>query len=225
MKKRQPALQKALGIAVSGLAAAVILLAGTNAAVVLSTADDLQKVDDLSNYQADAIVVLGALVHPDGSPSHILQDRLDCGAALYAAGAAPKIIVSGDNGTKTYNEVEAMKRYLVEQGIPSEDVFCDHAGFSTYESIYRAKHVFGCNRIVVATQTYHLYRALYAAQALGLEAVGTPSEARAYGGQLWFSTREAAARMKDFFKVITQPPSTFVGDPISLAQSGDVTNG
>ena len=225
MGKQKSALQKALGIAVSGIAAAVILLTGTNAAVVLSTAGNIREVDELSRYQADAIVVLGALVHPNGSPSHILQDRLDCGAALYAAGAAPKIIVSGDNGTKTYNEVEAMKRYLVDQGIPSEDIFCDHAGFSTYESMYRAKHVFGCSRIVVATQTYHLYRSLYTAQALGLEAVGSPSEARLYGGQLWFSTREAAARTKDFFKAITQPPSTFVGEPISLAQSGDATNG
>ena len=225
MGKRRPFKRAALGIIVSGMAAAVVMLAGTNAAVVLSTADDVCDVEELADYQADAIVVLGALVNPDGSPSHVLQDRLDCGVELYAAGAAPKIIVSGDNGTLTYNEVAAMKDYLVKRGIPSEDVFCDHAGFSTYESMYRAKHVFGCQRIVVATQTYHLYRALYAAHALGLKAVGTPSEVRAYGGQLWFSTREAAARTKDFFKAITQPPSTFVGEPISLAQSGDVTNG
>ena len=216
---------KALGIAVSGVAAAVLLLAGTNAIVLGTTVNDLKKTEEVAGYQADAIVVLGAQVYPNGQPSHVLQDRLDCGAALYAAGAAPKIIVSGDNGTPTNNEVEAMKRYLVNLGIPSEDIFCDHAGFATYDSMYRAKHVFGCERIVVATQTYHLYRSLYIAHSLGIEAVGVPSEARLYGGQPWFSTREAAARTKDFFKSLVQPESTFVGDPISLQQSGDVTNG
>ena len=217
--------KRALGVAVSGVMAAVLLLAGTKAAVVLGTRGDLHAPEELSDYGADAIVVLGALVHPDGTPSDVLRDRLECGMALYHAGAAPKIIVSGDNGTVAYDEVSAMKRYLVERGVPSEDVFCDHAGFSTYESMYRAKHVFGCERVVVATQTYHLYRALHTAGSLGLVAVGSPSEAHVYGGQLWFSTREALARTKDFFKVMTKPESTFVGEPISLDQSGDVTNG
>lgn len=218
-------MRKAVGIAASGVLAAAILLIGTNAVVVLGTKNDLHAPADLSDYHADAIVVLGAQVHPDGTPSHVLQDRLDCGYALYQAGAAPKILVSGDNGTHTYNEVEAMKAYLVNKGVPSEDIFCDHAGFATYESMYRAKHVFGCERIVVATQTYHLYRALHAAHALGMEAVGAPSEARLYGGQPWFSSREVLARTKDFFKCIVKPESTYVGDPISLDQSGDVTNG
>lgn len=197
-----------------------------NVAGQSSVVDESSAADDADGTgRADAIVVLGASVLPDGRPSGILQDRLDCGVRLYEAGVAPKIIVSGDNGQATYNEVEAMKRYAVAQGVPSEDVFCDHAGFSTYESMYRAKYVFGCERIVVATQTYHLYRALYAAQGLGMQAVGVQSDFHTYGGQLWFSTREALARAKDFVKLIYQPESTFVGDPISLDQSGDVTNG
>ena len=81
----------------------------------------------------------------------------------YKEGVAPKLIMSGDNSTVSYNEVQVMKDYAISQGVPSHDIFCDHAGFSTYESMYRAKHVFGAERIVVATQTYHLYRALYAA--------------------------------------------------------------
>ena len=123
-------------------------------------------------FDADAIVVLGASVFADGTPSGILQDRLDDGIALYKAGVAPKLIMSGDNSTVSYNEVQVMKDYAISQGVPSQDIFCDHAGFSTYESMYRAKNVFGAQRIVVATQTYHLYRALYAAQGLGLEAIG-----------------------------------------------------
>ena len=167
--------------------------------------------------------MLGASVLPDGSPSGILQDRLDDGIALYFAGAAPKIIMSGDNGTASYNEVLSMKNYAVSKGVPSDDVFCDHAGFSTYESMYRAKYVFGADRIVIATQTYHLYRSLYVARGLGMEAIGVPSDYHEYGGQLLFSAREIPARTKDFFKTWIQPPSTFVGDPISLHQSGDVT--
>ena len=115
--------------------------------------------------------------------------------------------------------------YAVSQGVPSEDVFCDHAGFSTYESMYRAKHVFGAERIVVATQTYHLYRALYAANGLGMEALGVSSDYHTYSKQLQYDIREIPARTKDFFKTLFQVPSTFVGDPISLHQSGDVTEG
>lgn len=205
--------------------AAALVLAATNAAVVFSTRDSIVDVDAASSFDADAVLVLGASVLPDGQPSKILKDRLDCGIALYFAGAAPKIIMSGDNGTASYNEVRAMKNYAIGKGVPSEDIFCDHAGFSTYESVYRAKYVFGVNRLVVATQTYHLYRAVYAAQALGMQAVGVASDYHAYEGQPLFSSREVLARTKDFFKAIAKPPSTFVGEPISLNQSGDVTNG
>lgn len=203
----------------------LLILAATNVAMMLMTRDAIVDTEAAAGCDADAIVVLGASVLPDGTPSGILQDRLDDGIALYFAGAAPKIIMSGDNGTASYNEVLAMKNYAIEKGVPTEDVFCDHAGFSTYESMYRAKYVFGADSIVIATQTYHLYRALYAAKGLGMEAIGVPSDYHEYGGQLLFDAREVLARSKDFFKTWMQPESTFVGDPISLDQSGDVTNG
>lgn len=217
--------RRVLQVVVGCAVAVVLVVAATNAAVVLSTRDSVVSESEAAAFQGDAIVVLGASVLPSGQPSKILQDRLDDGVALYFAGAAPKIIMSGDNGTASYNEVRAMKNYAIAQGVPSEDIFCDHAGFSTYESMYRAKYVFGVNRLVIATQTYHLYRALYAARALGMEAVGVASDYRAYEGQPLFSSREVLARTKDFFKVMAQPPSKFVGESISLAQSGDVTNG
>ena len=211
--------------AVLAIAFAVVLVfAGTNAAAILTTQDDIVDQQAAASFDADAIIVLGASVHPDGTPSGILQDRLDDGIALYFAGAAPKIIMSGDNGTESYNECWAMKRYAVFQGVPSEDVFCDHAGFSTYETMYRARHVFGAERIVVATQTYHLYRALYDAQGVGMEAIGVPSDYGEYANQSWYDIREVFARTKDFFQVLFSVPSTFVGDPISLDQSGDVTD-
>ncbi len=211
--------------AVLAIAFAVVLVfAGTNAAAILTTQDDIVDQQAAASFDADAIIVLGASVYPDGTPSGILQDRLDDGIALYFAGAAPKIIMSGDNGTESYNECWAMKQYAISQGVPSEDVFCDHAGFSTYETMYRARHVFGADRVVIATQTYHLYRAIYDAQGVGMEAIGVPSDYGEYVNQSWYDFREIFARTKDFFQVLFSVPSTFVGDPISLDQSGDVTD-
>lgn len=204
--------------------AVVLVFAGTNAAAILTTQDDIVDQQAAASLDADAIIVLGASVYPDGTPSGILQDRLDDGIALYFAGAAPKIIMSGDNGTESYNECWAMKQYAISQGVPSEDVFCDHAGFSTYETMYRARHVFGADRVVIATQTYHLYRAVYDAQGVGMEAIGVPSDYGEYVNQSWYDFREIFARTKDFFQVLMKTPSTFVGDPISLDQSGDVTD-
>ena len=211
--------------AVLAIAFAVVLVfAGTNAAAILTTQDDIVDQQAAASFDADAIIVLGASVYPDGTPSGILQDRLDDGIALYFAGAAPKIIMSGDNGTESYNECWAMKQYAISQGVPSEDVFCDHAGFSTYETMYRARHVVGADRVVIATQTYHLYRAVYDAQGVGMEAIGVPSDYGEYVNQSWYDFREIFARTKDFFQVLMKTPSTYVGDPISLDQSGDVTN-
>lgn len=204
--------------------AIVAVFAVTNVVTIVGSKGSIVSADEASISSADAIVVLGASVFADGTPSGILQDRLDDGIALYFAGVAPKLIMSGDNGTESYNEVRVMKQYAIAQGVPSEDIFCDHAGFSTYESMYRAKYVFGCQRIVVATQTYHLYRALWSAKSLGMQATGVPSDYHEYQKQLQYDIREVPARTKDFFKALFRVPSTYVGDAISLDQDGDVTN-
>lgn len=209
---------------VAAVLAVVAVFAVTNVVTIVGSKGSIVSADEASISSADAIVVLGASVYADGTPSGILQDRLDDGIALYFAGVAPKIIMSGDNGTESYNEVRVMKQYAIAQGVPSEDIFCDHAGFSTYESMYRAKYVFGCERIVVATQTYHLYRALWSAKSLGMQATGVPSDYREYQKQLQYDIREIPARTKDFFKALLRVPSTYVGDAISLDQDGDVTN-
>ena len=188
------------------IAVVAIVIGATNALVVLTTEDDIVSVDEASGYQADAIVVLGASVFADGTPSTILQDRLDCGIAHY-------------------NECAAMKRYAIAQGVPSEDIFCDHAGFSTYESMYRARDVFGAKRIVVVSQEYHLYRALYVAERLGLDAYGVSADLRPYAGQQAREIREVLARNKDFLTAIAQPLPTFLGDPISLSGSAAATEG
>lgn len=193
------------------VAVAALVVVGTNAATVLTTRDDVTVIARLTDYDADAVLVLGASVKPDGTPSDILKDRLETAAALYQAGAAHAIIVTGDNRTEHYNESAAMKAYCIELGVPGEDIYEDHAGYSTYESMYRAKHVFGCERVVVTTQAYHLYRALFAAQGLGMEAKGVASDQGVYDNQDRYSIREAAARTKDFFQVAFAGLST-VGD-------------
>lgn len=223
-KKHKGCLRRVLDMIVAVALAIVAVFAVTNVVTIVGSKGSIVSADEASISSADAIVVLGASVFADGTPSGILQDRLDDGIALYFAGVAPKLIMSGDNGTESYNEVRVMKQYAIAQGVPSEDIFCDHAGFSTYESMYRAKYVFGCQRIVVATQTYHLYRALWSAKSLGMQATGVSSDYHEYQKQLQYDIREVPARTKDFFKALFRMPSTYVGDAISLDQDGDVTN-
>ena len=172
----------------------------------------------------DCILVLGCQVRSDGTPSHMLEDRLKRGVALYDAGAAPKLLMSGDHGTKYYNEVDAMKRYALEAGVPSADVFMDHAGFSTYESMSRAIRVFEADKILIVTQEYHLYRALYVAKALGIDAYGVAADYRTYSGQLSRDIREVLARIKDFGMAIAKPDPTFLGDKIPITGNGEQTH-
>ena len=172
----------------------------------------------------DCIVVLGCQVKDDGKPSDMLSDRLRRGIELYNQGVAPKIIMSGDHGQKEYDEVNTMKQVAVEAGIPSSDVFMDHAGFSTYETLYRAKEIFEADRIIVVTQEYHLYRTLYIAEKLGIEAYGVNADYHTYWGQSNREAREILARCKDFIKTIFKPEPTYLGDAIPVSGDGDITN-
>ena len=172
----------------------------------------------------DCILVLGCLVHSDGEPSDMLHDRLQRGVELYKAGAAPKLLMSGDHGREDYDEVAAMKQFAISEGIASEDIFMDHAGFSTYESIIRARDVFQAEKIIIVTQEYHLYRALYLAQKLGVEAYGVASDYRSYSGQGGREIREILARVKDFAFSYLEPEPTYGGDAIPISGNGDLTN-
>lgn len=172
----------------------------------------------------DCIIVLGCKVKDNGDPSDMLADRLKRGIDLYKQGAAPKIIMSGDHGTVEYDEVNTMKRIAIDAGIPSSDVFMDHAGFSTYESIYRAKEIFEADKIIIVTQEYHLYRALYIAEKLGIEAYGVNSDYNTYWGQIKRDIREILARCKDFVSMIFMPEPTYLGEKIPISGNGDLTN-
>ena len=172
----------------------------------------------------DCILVLGCGVKSDGSPSDMLHDRLRRGVELYELGAAPKLLMTGGHGRENYDEMDAMKTFAVEEGIPSENVFMDHAGFSTYESMYRAKEIFQAKKIIIVTQEYHLYRAIYIAERLGMEAYGVSSDYRAYYGQTSRDVREILARVKDFGTSLFQPKPTYLGDAIPIWGNGNLTN-
>ena len=201
-----------------------LLVFGVNGYVVLSTKKQiLDPAGELP--EADCILVLGCYVNEKGEPSAMLTDRLRRGLELYDAGAAPKLLMSGDHGQHTYDEVNAMKTYALNAGVPSEDIFLDHAGFSTYESIYRLKAVFGAKKVIIVSQKYHLHRALQIANAFGLEAYGVAADYRTYSGQTYRDLREILARDKDFVKSIFKPKPTFTGDPIPIFGDGNLTNG
>lgn len=172
----------------------------------------------------DCILVLGCGVRDDGTPSDMLRDRLERGIELYFAGAAPKLLMSGDHGRAEYDEVNIMKQYAIDKGVPSEDVFMDHAGFSTYESVYRAKEIFQVENMIIVTQEYHLYRALYIAEKFGLTAFGVSCDYNIYAGQTMREVREILARNKDFFTSIFKPYPTFLGEAIPVNGNGDLTN-
>lgn len=201
------------------------LLFGIDFYVRSSTKDRIISPEDVSSVSdADCILVLGAGIRTDGSPSPMLQDRLNTGIALYQNGAAPKLLMSGDHGREDYNEVQTMKDITLEQGVPSEDVFMDHAGFSTYDSLYRARDVFQARKVIIVTQKYHLYRALYIARSLGLDAWGVSADTRRYRGQSQRDFREILARDKDFFVSVFKPLPKYLGDTIPITGNGDLTN-
>lgn len=202
----------------------MIIVLGINLYVKASTNKQILGENDYTKLSdIDCIIILGAGVWGD-KPSPILEDRLLEGIKLYQNNVSDKIIMSGDHGRECYDEVNIMKNYAIEKGIPSENIFMDHAGFSTYESIYRARDIFKAKKIVIVTQKYHLYRALYAANCLGLEAYGVGADPRQYSGATFRELREILARDKDFIKCIFKPKPTYLGDTIPVSGNGDVTN-
>ena len=210
-------------ILILGLVAGLFAV-GTNAWMIYSTKDAIYTLDNADRLSGDCILVLGCGVRSDGKPSQMLQDRLDVAIAAYQQDLAPKLLMSGDHGREHYDEVNAMKDYAISKGVPSEDIFMDHAGFSTYESMHRARDIFQCERTIIVTQNYHLYRAIHNARAFGMEAVGIPSDLRSYARQTYFDIREVAARVKDWAWCIAKVPPAYLGEAIPIFGDGDVTN-
>ncbi|MGL4736520.1 MAG: SanA/YdcF family protein [Cellulosilyticaceae bacterium] len=195
-----------------------------NSWVVAQSKPYIMTMDEAKGLEADCAIVLGARVYPDGRLSAMLKDRVVSGITLYEEGAVKKLLMSGDHGHASYDEVNAMKDYAVEAGISGEDVFLDHAGFSTYESMYRAKEIFLSQKVIIVSQAYHLPRAIYIARTLGLEAYGVSAEQIDYPNQTKRDVREFLARVKDFAKVHLRSKPTYLGETIPVSGSGHLTH-
>ena len=203
---------------------AILVTAAINAYMIYTTRSKILTLEEVDGLGMECVMVLGAGLHWDGTPGIMLTDRLMVGIDAYKKGAAHKLLMSGDHGQIEYDEVNAMKTFAMEQDIPSYDVFMDHAGFSTYESMYRAKSIFHVKEIVIVTQRYHLYRAIYNAERMGMKAYGVSSALQEYAGQRYFDFREYFARVKDFFWGIVKPQPTYLGQVIPITGDGNLTN-
>lgn len=214
-----------LAAVVFGISAYVTAAAGKDIVLTHDGSEiDADTLESLKSMDPQCILVLGCSVWADDQPSPMLQDRLDTAIDLYKKGAAPKLLLSGDNSVPEYSEPDSMYQYALSRGVPDEDIFLDFAGFSTYDSVYRARDVFCADRMIIVTQKYHLYRALKIADALGVEAKGVSSDQRQYTGRYYREFREVLARDKDFVKCIFKPEPVFLGEKIPVDGDGRVTH-
>ena len=172
----------------------------------------------------ECVLVLGAGVRPDGSPSPVLRDRLEEALALYESGRGDRILVSGDHRAANYDEPNAMRKWLEAHGVPAERIFMDHAGLDTYSSVWRAKNVFGVSRAVVVTQRFHLPRALWLARSLGMEAEGAEADRRLNRGAIWFELRELVSRTRPS-RTSSSSGARVTSEPVPLGADGRVTAG
>ncbi|MDP3837139.1 MAG: ElyC/SanA/YdcF family protein [bacterium] len=191
-----------------------------------------QRVENYSRYIVDdcladirgsrpAALVLGAGVKDTVSP--VYADRLETAAELYQKGLVEKIIVSGDHGKAYYDEVNAGKDYMLAKNIPAEDIFLDHAGFRTYDSIYRARDIFGVDNFLIVTQDFHLPRALYIANRLNVTAWGCRADKRYYLNSSYMQRREYLASIKAWLDVNIKVRPRFLGEQIDITGDGRVT--
>jgi len=208
-----------------GIGAAIVLglaMVGVANALVLRGGRGLSRG---AIKEPDCVLVLGAGLTPDGRPSGVLEDRLEEALAIYNAGRTKKILVSGDHARPEYDEVNAMRVWLEERGVPRADIFLDHAGFDTYSSIWRAKHVFGAERIIVVTQRFHLARALWVARAIGMDAEGSAADRHVYAAGRWFAAREVISRTKAVVDIAVRRSPRHAGPKIDLDGDGSQTEG
>ena len=193
-----------LWISIALVALVLLFLLIINLIVILGAGKIVRGNKDYAiDEKYDAIVVLGAGLRADGTPSNMLEDRLKGAIELYKKGVSQKIIVSGDCSGEDYDEVSAMKKYCIDNGVAEDDVIRDDAGYSTYETMDNVVNGMGYERIIVVTQKYHVYRSVYIARRMCADADGFSTDYRDYifWAQRWRDVREFAARIKDFFKV------------------------
>jgi len=191
-----------------------VLVAGVNLGVYLYA--DAHAYKDINEIPAAyTAIVLGA-----GARNHkvspVLQDRLETALALYQKGKVKRLLLTGDHGRKDYDEVNTMKDYLVARGVPEKDIFLDHAGFDTYDSMYRAKELFEVRDAIIVTQDFHLNRSLFLARSLGLDAKGFAADKRVYKGRRYYAFREKFTVCKAAFDILFHTKPRFLGEKIPI---------
>lgn len=201
--------------------AAMILVCGISVLNVLRFRSSIVSISNIKH--APVAIVLGAKVKADGEPSDILRDRLLTAIDLYRAESVDKILVSGDDGQIEYDEVNAMRLYLLAASVDPDDIFLDHAGFDTYDTMIRANKVFGVTQAIVVTQAYHLPRALYLAHTFGIDAQGIVTDRQTYRGILRYEAREFLADVKAVIDVLFHASPHFLGDTINITGDGRAT--
>ncbi|MCP4403969.1 MAG: hypothetical protein GY801_42520 [bacterium] len=219
-------LKRMILYSLGGILLGVTALAAVNAYVGHKAKNFLYP-DVKSVPGAHTALILGAKVYQGGRLSHMLEDRVLTGLELYRQGKVKKLLLSGDHGRKAYDEVNAMRNYLLKKGVPPQDIFMDHAGFNTYNSMYRARDVFQVQDVIVVTQEFHVPRSVYIARALGLDAVGVTADRRVYmrSTQLKSDSREILARVKAFLDVNRRVKPKFLGTEIPIQGDGRKTLG
>lgn len=207
-------------------AAAVAAFFIINSIVIGDASEYVYGIEDIGSLEkADCVLALGALVYSEDRLSLVLKDRVDYAIEIYKAGKADRLLFSGDHGQTDYDEVNAMMDYAISKGVPKEHIFLDHAGFSTYESMYRARDVFCVKSVIIVTQKFHVSRAVYIARALGLDAVGVNSDPRVYTTAAVDAVRESLARVKDFFSVnVFLPEPKYLGDAVPIFGDSGATH-
>jgi SanA protein len=213
-------------VAAAAAVGTVGLVVGASNALVLLSGGSGDYARPADAPRAQAALVLGAHVRADGTLTPMLADRVRVAADLYLEGKVRKVLVSGDHGTVQYDEVNPMKRALMAAGVPERDVFTDHAGFDTWDSVVRARKVFGVSSALVVTQGFHLPRAVWLARQAGLEAHGVSADLHGYGVQGRRSkVREVLARVKAVEEAVTGSSPRFLGPRIPITGDGRASNG
>ncbi|MFW6108663.1 MAG: SanA/YdcF family protein [bacterium] len=209
-------------VGVPMVAVPCVLILVPNVRVLRGARPYIQPLEELPSCQV--AIVLGAGLRPDGTPSATLEDRLEAGLDLYRAGRVRKLLLSGDHGQRSYDEVNAMRRYVLDAGVPEQDVFLDHAGFRTFDTLYRARDVFQIERCIVVTQRFHLPRSVYTARTLGLEAWGHAADRRRYAHARRNAAREVLARTRAWLDLhVRRARPRFLGPAIPISGDGRAT--
>ncbi len=197
-------MKKFILVIIAIVALVAIFAFSLNIFVILRTRSHIIELSELESDSYDCILVLGAGLRPDGTPSDMLSDRLSIAISLFENGVSDTLLLSGDRTDDSYDEVSAMKKYCTDRGVSESNIVCDNVGYSTFETMHNTKLDGRFEKLLIVTQDYHLYRAVYIALGMDFEEVdGVCANPREYRGQIFRDAREMIARIKDFFFVLT----------------------